>query len=220
MSTPAAPVFYLLAGPNGAGKSTLYRARVLAGLIPADAEFVNADLHEAAALGHIADRQARSEAARRWADARRAALLAQGRSFVSETVFSHPSKLDLIGQAQAAGFVVQLLVVAIDDPQRLVARVRQRVGEGGHDVPAQRILARYPRTLALLAQAVRRADIALLYDAADVEPGTQRLVALCRGPVTRILHQPLPQWAHTVLGPAGQNSAPLNPASAPRSRPA
>jgi predicted ABC-type ATPase len=44
------PVFYLLAGPNGAGKSTLYRALVLAGTIPAAAEFVNADLHEAAHL--------------------------------------------------------------------------------------------------------------------------------------------------------------------------
>ena len=38
------PVFYLLAGPNGAGKSTLHRALVLAGTIPAEAEFVNADL--------------------------------------------------------------------------------------------------------------------------------------------------------------------------------
>ena len=49
------PVFYLLAGPNGAGKSTLYRALVLAGTIPASAEFVNADLYEAERLQHIAD---------------------------------------------------------------------------------------------------------------------------------------------------------------------
>jgi predicted ABC-type ATPase len=39
------PVFYLLAGPNGAGKSTLYRSAIVSGLLPADAEFVNADLH-------------------------------------------------------------------------------------------------------------------------------------------------------------------------------
>jgi predicted ABC-type ATPase len=47
------PVFYLLAGPNGAGKSTLYHALVLAGTIPTTAEFVNADLHEAAHLQHV-----------------------------------------------------------------------------------------------------------------------------------------------------------------------
>lgn len=199
MTVAGQPVFWLLAGPNGAGKSTLYRALVLQGLISADAEFVNADLYEQAALAHLADPESRSAAAREWADARRAALLAEGRSFVSETVFSHPSKLELIAQAQAAGFIVHLLVVAIDDPQRLIARVRQRVGEGGHDVPPRRILERYPRTLANLAQAVRRADIAMLYDAQDVQPGTHRMVALCRRERTRVLHRPLPQWARTVL---------------------
>jgi len=45
----AQPVFFLLAGPNGAGKTTLYRAAVAEGLIPADAESVNADLYEAIA---------------------------------------------------------------------------------------------------------------------------------------------------------------------------
>jgi len=82
----ASPVFYLLAGPNGAGKSSLYRAAVAEGLIPADAEFVNADVHEAAHLQHVTDPQARSEQARQWADGRRAELLRSGQSFVSETV--------------------------------------------------------------------------------------------------------------------------------------
>ena len=138
----ASPVFYLLAGPNGAGKSSLYRAAVADDLIPADADFVNADLHEAAHLQHVTDPQARSEQARQWADGRRAELLRSGQSFVSETVFSHESKLALIKEAQQNGFAVVLLAVCLDDPQRLLARVRQRVQEGGHDVPAERILAR------------------------------------------------------------------------------
>jgi predicted ABC-type ATPase len=199
----AGRIFYLLAGPNGAGKSSLYRAAVLDGLIPSDAEFVNADLHERDHLQHIGDLQQRSEAARDWADARRSALIAAGQSFVSETVFSHPSKITLIEEAQAAGFSVVLLVVCMDKPERLLARVRQRVSEGGHDVPEQRILERYPRTLANLSQAVRRANMAMLYD----NPGEvsssfigPKRVAVCRGEVTRILLQPLPQWAQQVLG--------------------
>jgi predicted ABC-type ATPase len=91
----------------------------------------------------------------------------------------------------------------MDSPERLLARVRQRVSEGGHDVPGQRILERYPRTLVNLRQAVRRADMAMLYD----NPGEVSRsftgpirVAVCRGEVTRILHQPLPQWAQQVLG--------------------
>ena len=121
------PVFYLLAGPNGAGKSTLYRAAVAEGLIPADIEFVNADLFEAAELTQVVDPKARSEQARLWADRRRATLLAAGRSFVSETVFSHPSKLQLLADAQAARFRTVLLVVCVDDAQQLVRRVAQRV---------------------------------------------------------------------------------------------
>jgi predicted ABC-type ATPase len=193
------PVFYLLAGPNGAGKSTLYKALLAAKQIPADAEFVNADLHEAAHLQHIADPQQRSEAARLWADSRRDELLAAGQSFVSETVFSHESKLALIAQAQEKGFFVLLLVVCIDHPDRLLSRVSQRVGEGGHDVPSERILARYPRTLANLQKAVRLADAALLHDSETVLPGAHRLIAACEGKRTQVLHEPLPSWASQVL---------------------
>ena len=119
----AQPVFYLLAGPNGAGKSTLFHAAVAEGLIPAEAEFVNADIFEAAHLQHLGNPQMRSEQAREWADARRAALLQAGQSFVSETVFSHESKLALIEHAQHCGFAVVLLAVCLDDPKRLLDRV-------------------------------------------------------------------------------------------------
>jgi predicted ABC-type ATPase len=193
------PIFYLLAGPNGAGKSTLYRALVLAGTIPAAAEFVNADLYEASHLQNVANPEQRSEQARKWADSRRAALLQAGQSFVSETVFSHESKLALIQEAQAKGFFVLLLVVALDRPDRLLERVAQRILEGGHPVPPERILARYPRTLAHLTQAVRLADAAILYDSADVSPGTHTAVATCKGDWTQELVQPMPEWARRVL---------------------
>jgi predicted ABC-type ATPase len=198
----AQPFFYLLAGPNGAGKSSLYRAAVADQLIPGDAEFINADLYEAAHLQHVIDPQVRSEQARLWADGRRAELLEKKQSFVSETVFSHVSKLALIDEAKKCGFAVVLLVVCLDDPQRLLARVHQRVSEGGHDVPAERILSRYPRTLDNLTQAVRMADLAMLYDTgATAKDGVNHpiRVAVCRGPNTRIFVETLPQWARQVL---------------------
>jgi predicted ABC-type ATPase len=200
----AQAVFYLLAGPNGAGKSTLFAAATAEGLIPADAEFVNADVFEAAQLQHITHALLRSTQARHWADRRRAELLTVGKSFVSETVFSHESKLALIKEAQRRGFAVVLLVVCLDDPRQLLARVRQRVEEGGHDVPRERILARYPRTLKHLAQAVRLADLAMLYDTGH--GGKDKVhrpvrVAVCRGQQTRRLVKNLPKWAELVLGP-------------------
>ena len=101
-----------------------------------------------AQLQHITHPEQRSEQARQWADARRAALVQAGQSFVSETVFSHESKLALIQDAQAKGFFVMLLVGALDQPERLLERVAQRVLAGGHPVPPARILAGYPRTVA------------------------------------------------------------------------
>ena len=193
------PYFHLLAGPNGAGKSTLYKALLAQGLVDVACEFVNADLYERDHLQHMTEPQARSEAARTWADTRRASLLAQGASFASETVFSHESKLPLIRNAQQAGFVVALYVVALDDPQRLLARVRQRVREGGHPVPPDKILSRYPRTLAHLAHAVHLADVAYLFDASEIEDGGPWLVAICAEGQVVQRFEPLPQWAHTVL---------------------
>ena len=196
------PIFHLLAGPNGAGKSTLYRALVVSGVIEGDVEFVNADLYERKHLQHVPDLQKRSEAARKWADARRETLLDAKVGFVSETVFSHESKLRLISRAQSLGFQVVLYVVSLDDPQRLLARVNQRVQEGGHNVPASRILERYPRTMANLGQAVRLADLAFIYDATEVEHGAHLLVAMCEKKQTTLLVDQLPVWVEAMLANA------------------
>ena len=193
------PIFHLLAGPNGAGKSTLYRALVVSGAIKGDLEFVNADLYEREHLQHIADLQTRSESARDWADARRQALLDARVSFVSETVFSHESKLSLISHAQSLGYQVVLYVVSVDDPQRLLVRVSQRVQEGGHNVPATRILERYPRTMANLKQAVRLADLAFIYDAVELEQGAHLLMALCEKEQTTLMVDQLPVWVEAML---------------------
>jgi predicted ABC-type ATPase len=170
----SAPVFYLLAGPNGAGKSTLYRSAVAEHLIPAQAEFVNADLYEAKALQHVLDPLERSRRARLWADARRAQCLVEARSFVSETVFSHPSKLDLIAAAQRSGFGVVLLVVCVDNPQQLLARVDQRVQEGvlyDTSQPSQAVF-QPPRLVARLRRG------ALAWQSGDVPVWAQRMLCL------------------------------------------
>ena len=195
----SAPIFHLLAGPNGAGKSTLYRALVSSGTIGRGLEFVNADLHERDHLQHIADPQQRSEASRQWADRRRAELLDARTGFVSETVFSHESKLSLISHAQALGFQVALYVVAVNDPVRLLARVSQRVAEGGHPVPPERILQRYPRTMTNLKTAVRVADISFIFDSVEAEHGAHRLVALCEREQTTLLADKLPSWVTAML---------------------
>lgn len=77
-------------------------------------------------------------------------LLAARETFTLETVMSHPSKVNLLVQAQAAGYRTYLYFVATDDPDINVSRVRNRVRLGGHPVPEDRIRTRYHRSLNLL----------------------------------------------------------------------
>ena len=149
----------LVVGPNGAGKSTFVRL-TLAHAEPASV-FVNAD--EIARREWPGDPVAHSyDAAARAAETRRL-LIEQRRPFIAETVFSHPSKLTLIDDARAAGFYIALHVLMV--PESLaVARVQARVEGGGHDVPIEKITARYQRLWDLVADAVGVADTASFWD--------------------------------------------------------
>lgn len=54
-------------------------------------------------------------------------LLTAKTRFASDTVFSHESKLSPVSHAQSLRYRVVLYIVSVDDPQRLLARVSQRV---------------------------------------------------------------------------------------------
>lgn len=165
----------LIVGPNGAGKTTLINTH-LAALMPAT-PFVNAD-EIAKRLWPEQDPMPLSYEAAKIAAKTRRALIRQGRSFIAETVFSHPSKLELIHQAQNAGYTVHLRALLI--PEDLtVARVAARIQNGGHHVPEHKIRARYHRVWPLIAQAILLADSSVVYD--NSEPTSMRITARLYG---------------------------------------
>ena len=94
-------------------------------------------------------------------------------TFTLETVMSHPSKVELLEQAQAAGYRTYLYYVATEDPAINVSRVRNRVGLGGHDVPEDKIVQRYYRSLELLWNAVRKTNRAYIFDNSGDNPDHQ-----------------------------------------------
>jgi predicted ABC-type ATPase len=152
------PVLHVIAGPNGAGKTTFF-VRVLGPVTHLD--LVNADViaadrwpdspveHAYQAAGLAAEDRARRLQARQ--------------SFAAETVFSHESKIALLGDAEEAGYRVVLHIVLI--PEELaVARVVDRVAHGGHQVPEDKVRARFSRLWGHLGQAVDLVDEARVYD--------------------------------------------------------
>jgi len=91
-------------------------------------------------------------------------LMAEKTSFTLETVMSHPGKVELLAQAQAAGYRTYLYFVATDDPAINLSRVKSRVQLGGHPVPEDKIAERYHRSLALLMDAIRHTNRAYIFD--------------------------------------------------------
>lgn len=91
-------------------------------------------------------------------------LIETGMSFSQETVFSHPSKVEALRRAKAKGFRTYLYYVATENPIVNVLRVSQRVKEGGHDVPREKIVERYERSLAQVPEALEVVSRAFFFD--------------------------------------------------------
>lgn len=178
---------HVVIGPNGSGKTT-FVTEFLAPELPGYA-YVNAD--EIARVRWSANPGAHVYEAAQVAAETRAHLIAGGRSFIAETVFSHPSKLEEIRSAQEVGYQVVLHVMLV--PEELaVKRVAYRVRMGGHDVPERKIRERYHRLWQLVAQAISLADKALVYDNSQTTGPfrvAEFLEGLPMGPAT------WPEWA-------------------------
>ena len=197
------PVLHLLAGPNGAGKTTFYQ-RVLGPVL--HLPFINADVI-ARDRWPGEESQRAYEASRAAAEAR-AMAMQTGRSFVTESVFSHPSKLDLLVAARAAGYLTTLHVVTIPLKLALV-RVRLRVQQGGHAVPETKQRERYLRLWGLLAQAIHTADESYIYDNTRADEAYRLVARYERGLL--LGEADWPAW----LPPALRKPAPPSESSAP-----
>ncbi len=186
MSSPfdARPIIVAIAGPNGAGKTTFYEAH----LAPAGLRFVNAD-DLARELG--LDAYEAADAAMKL----REALLAQRESFVFETVFSDPvgDKLAFLQKAGDQGSTVVLCFIGLASPELSDERVAMRVLQGGHDVPTEKLLARYPRSLENLRRAIRELPQVLVFDNSDLARPFRKVAVFEAGKAIE-RSDPLPPW--------------------------
>ena len=121
-------------------------------------------------------------------------FLNQGISFSQETVFSHPSKVAVLAKAREAGFRTNLYYVATDDAAINADRVARRYAQGGHDVPQEKIAARYGRSLVNIASALPHLSRAFFFDNSNAE---MRYLASYDENAGFVLHVPvagLPFW--------------------------
>ena len=127
-----------------------------------------------------------------------AALLVSGASFCFETVFSHPSKIDFTARAKALGYTVIMVLIHLEQAELNAARVAQRVQEGGHNVPTEKLLKRIPRMLNQVKTAIPLGDEVRVLDNSSAENPFRPLMTIKLGQVECHQH-PLPAWVTQLL---------------------
>ena len=126
---------------------------------------------------------------------RRKALEA-GKSFSFETVMSAHDKVDLLRDAQQLGFRTYLYFIATEAPEINIQRVKNRVADGGHDVPEAKIVERYYRSLGLLAEAIRWSSRAFLFDSSSEEPWF--FAEVVDGKLLDVKDSEIPNWFEPI----------------------
>lgn len=156
------PIFFLLAGPNGAGKSTFRKTY----LDPLGFACIDPDALARELFGRDPRTKEESKEATLAATARVRELLQTGLSAGLETVFSDGSgfKLQLLEEARALDYRVGVIFIGVNNSQLSIARVMDRVDEGGHDVPDEMVCERFPKSFGNLRRAMGVCDFLLLID--------------------------------------------------------
>jgi predicted ABC-type ATPase len=148
------PLLVIFAGPNGSGKSTIteqYFQDIT------ELPYINADI--IAKEKGISSLDAAIEAAKQ-----RTETIQNKQSFIMETVLSTREKIDFMNEAKAKGYHVRLMYITTQSPTINVDRVQNRVSKGGHDVPVDKTISRYEKSMNLVAEAANIADSAFIFN--------------------------------------------------------
>ncbi|MCL1470734.1 zeta toxin family protein [Argonema antarcticum] len=178
------PNLIVIAGPNGAGKSTVAPALLQETL--RINEFVNADAI-AQGLSAFTPEEVAFQAGRLMLE-RLQHLANQGANFAFETTLASRTFAPWIANLRQTGYVFYLIFLWLPSPEMAIARVQQRVTEGGHNVPEETIRRRYNSGIRNFFQLYQTlADSWRFYDNSD--PAKTRLIASGRGIVEEVISE-------------------------------
>jgi predicted ABC-type ATPase len=191
------PILCVIAGPNGSGKTSTTE-KLLANEWTSDCMYINPDNIAQEQFGDWNSQEAVLKAAQE-ATRLRYQCLKEGKSFVFETVFSSPEKLDFLRKAKDAGFFIRFFYVCTENPEINVLRIAQRYLNGGHEVPISKVISRYYKSLALAAQAIDFVDRAYVYDNSRNNELPQLLFRTVDGQLHKKYVIDIPLWASSLV---------------------
>jgi predicted ABC-type ATPase len=202
------PRIYVLAGANGAGKSSIAGAMFL----QQGSEYFNPD--EAArriqsANPGITQEQANSAA---WQEGVRLLkrAIAERCNFAFETTLGGHTIAALLESGASSGIEVRIWYIGLNTPELHIARVRSRVEKGGHDIPEERIRARYDQSRLNLIRLLPKLTELRVYDNSEeadphagLAPEPKPILHLAHGQVISSCDLgDTPEWAKPILAAA------------------
>ena len=189
-----------LAGVNGAGKSSIGGSK----LHDAGLDWYNPDEVARALQAQFPDRSLEEINSQVWHEGlgRLREAIRDNTDFAFETTLGGNTITNTLLQAVAAGVRVNIWYCGLVTPELHIDRVKARVARGGHDIPEDKIRARYRtsmQNLCLLAIGVHQLAV---YDNSlplgnDKKPKI-RLLLHFKNDEIKALNQKMPGWAKPV----------------------
>jgi predicted ABC-type ATPase len=167
MTKSYSPKVYIIAGPNGAGKTT-FANEFLPDFVNCR-EFLNADLI-AAGLSPFAPEKQNFRAGRLLI-ARIRELMNERQDFGFETTLSGKGYIPKFKEMKEIGYQIMMFFLWLPNANLANIRVKTRVKQGGHHVPAAIIRRRYKAGLQNFFHFYRQlTDAWWFYDASQLPP--------------------------------------------------
>ena len=133
------------------------------------------------------------------ADQMREECLLKRGDLAFETVLSIEAKVDFIKRAKDAGYFIRIFFVSTDAPSINAARITNRVLEGGHSVPIDKIIDRYYRSLSYSLDAALLSDRAYFYDNTPEGQDPKLEFKMVEGTLSKIYSQSSYDWVHDLI---------------------
>ena len=191
------PVLIVIAGPNGSGKTSTTRL-VIKHEWADQCVYINPDEIAQTKFGDWNDVNAVRQAVE-YCEEWREQLLRDHKDFIFETVLSSDGKVDLLKRAKEEGYFIRMFFICTESPTINAARIANRVMEGGHDVPIQKIISRYEKAIVNAVKVMRFADRAYFYDNSIDNQNAQLLFRTAEGHFAKRYTDSIPEWANKIL---------------------
>ena len=197
MDSSRKPELIVIAGPNGSGKTSVTQ-RFLHHEWGEGVIYINPDQVAKDIFGDWNSGSSILKAAN-YCEIWRERCLKERTSFVFETVFSSPEKIDFIMRAKQAGFFIRVFFIATAHPSINASRIANRVMEGGHDVPITKIISRFYKSIMNCEVIAKFVDRLYVYDNSVDGRDAMPLFRLSNGVLGKIYVREVPEWAVNIL---------------------